>query len=175
MGLIFLSDEDGEDMVAIPLTLPMVCNNHPTLFWTETETIVELVNVNFIIHMPMRSHKYDDSVKAVDTPKYKAPQTYLAMLIQDPYLKLWNMWPLDYINLFVDNFLGLSQGPAHWRFHLWRTLFWYQDKILCPLERDDAPHRKEVIYMKNLDKGDNTCSNLQVLIGWVIDTFNMVV
>ena len=51
------------------------------------------------------------------------------------------------------------------------TLFQAFDKVFHPLDNMDAPERKELLYLKNLDAGECNWSTFQVLLGWVIDTF----
>ena len=42
-------------------------------------------------------------------------QPELSGLSRDPYLRWTNENPAAYVDVFVDNFLGLAQGPAHRR------------------------------------------------------------
>ena len=60
LGLIFPSGSDEEPMVAIPLTLSMVCKNSPPLFCTATETVADLANESLRSHQPSRPHKLDN-------------------------------------------------------------------------------------------------------------------
>ena len=52
-----------------------------------------------------------------------------ANLTRDPYLRQPNAKLLAYVDFFVDNFLGLAQGPRHHRRHVRRTLFHALDKV----------------------------------------------
>ena len=58
------------------------------------------------------------------------------------------------MDIFVDDFLGLTQGPRNRRRHIRRTLFHALDKVFWPLDRNDAKQRKEVLIPKKLDAGD---------------------
>ena len=49
---------------------------------------------------------------------------------------------LAYVDFFVDDFLGLAQGPRHRRRHVRRTLFHALEKLFRTLDRQDAKQRK---------------------------------
>ena len=78
-----------------------------------------------------------------------------------------------YVDVFVDNFLGLDQGLTHWRRHVCRTLFHALEKVFIPLDKLDSPQRKEVFSLKKHNEGDCYWSNCQVLLVWVVDTVSM--
>ena len=98
-----------------------------------------------------------------------------AALKRDPYLQRPNAKLLAYVDVFVDDFLGLAQGPRHRRRHVRRTLFHALDKVFRPLDRQDASHRKEVLSLKKLDAGDCSCSTCQTMLGWIVDSVNMTI
>ena len=68
LGLIFTSGEEEEPMLAIPLTLPMRWKNSPPLFYTATETLVDLANESLRSHQPSKPHKLDDRAEAMAPP-----------------------------------------------------------------------------------------------------------
>ena len=63
---------------------------------------------------------------------------------------------MAYVNLFVDDFLGLSQGTTHWRCHVRSTLFRALNKVLRPLDANYSSDQKEVLYLKKIYTGDYT-------------------
>ena len=65
LGLVFPSEVGEEDLVAIPLTLPMFWKNLPPIFCTATETVVDLVNEALRAHAPTLPHKLDNRAEAV--------------------------------------------------------------------------------------------------------------
>ena len=79
------------------------------------------------------------------------------------------------MDVFVDNFLGLTQGPRHHRRHVRRTLFHALDKVFRPLDRQDAKQRKEALSLKKLDAGDCSWSTCQTMLGWIFDSVNMTI
>ena len=80
----------------------------------------------------------------------------MAKLSRDPYLKRINANPKAYVDLFVDEFLGLSQGPAHMQLHVWYTLFHALDKFFRPLDAEDSSNRRLVLSLEKLDSGGYT-------------------
>ena len=48
---------------------------------------------------------------------------------------------LTYVEVFVDEFLGLAQCPWHRRRHVRRTIFHSLDKVFRPLDRQDNKQR----------------------------------
>ena len=55
--LVFPSYISGEDLVAIPLTLPMVWKKYPPIFCKATETVADLSNSALCCNQPSRKHK----------------------------------------------------------------------------------------------------------------------
>ena len=77
------------------------------------------------------------------------------------------------MDVFVDDFLGLAQGPWHCRRHVRHTLFHAFDKVFRPLERQDNKHRKEVLSLKKLEAVDCPCSKCQNMLRWIVDSVNI--
>ena len=124
-------------MVAIPLTLPMGWKNSTPIFFMDTETVVGLANAALFSNQTYCNHKMYARVETLvilDSPSLQAP---LSGLILDPYLSHTNSKPTAYVDVFIGNFLGLAQGPAHRRRHAVRTLFYAMKKVLQPLDPAD--------------------------------------
>ena len=154
LGLIFPSGANEEPMVAIPLTLSMGWKNSPPLFCTATETVADTANESLRSHQPSRPHKLDNLAEAVAPPSVPPLAKKRAQLTCDPYLWRTNAKLLSYVDVFVDNFLGLAQGPRHCLRHVCRTLFYTLEKVFRTLDRQDSKQRKEVLSLKKLDAGD---------------------
>ena len=121
-------------MVAIPLKLPMVWKNSPPLFCLATETVADLANKSLHSHQPSRPHKLDNLSEALAPPTAPPISVEHTKLTHDPYLRRPKANLLAYVDVFVDDFLGLSQGPQHRRRHVHRTLLHALDKVFRPLE-----------------------------------------
>ena len=129
-------------MVATLLILPMGWKNSPPLFCTATETVADLANKDLHYHQPSKQHQLDDRAEAIEPPP-APPLTHVhAQLTHYPYLRRPKDKLLAYVDVLVDDFLRLAQGPRHRRRHVLRTLFHALDKVFWPLDRQDAKQRK---------------------------------
>ena len=130
-------------MVAIPLTLPMGWKNSPPLFCTSTETVADLDNEALRTQQRSKQHLLYNREEAIEPPLAPLLTQEHAKLTRNPSLRRANAKLLAYVDVFVDDFLGLVQGPRHRRCHVHRTLFHALDKVFRPLDRKDAKQRKE--------------------------------
>ena len=73
--------------------------------------------------------------EAVEPPPAPLLTTEHAALKRDPYLQRPNAKLIAYVDVFVNDFLGLEQGPRHHRRHVRCTLFHALDKVFWPLDR----------------------------------------
>ena len=93
----------------------------------------------------------------------------------DPYLRWFNKNPAAFIDFFVNDFLGMAQGPAHWRRRrVQRTLFHSLYKEFWPCDSGYSSNRQEVLLLKKIRARDCTWSTYQFLLGLVIDTVKMI-
>ena len=132
LGLVFPSEAGDKDLVAIPLTLPMGWNNSPPICCTATDTVANLANEALRAHVPTLPHKLDERAEAVLVEPAPSLDKKLGALPRDHYLGRKNSQLLQYVDVFVDEFLGLAQGPRHRRCHVRRTLFHALDKVFHP-------------------------------------------
>ena len=63
--LFFLSDGQGEELVAIPITLSMVCKNYPPISCKATLIVSDLEKSDLRYNKPSRPHNIDNRVEAV--------------------------------------------------------------------------------------------------------------
>ena len=109
-------------MVEILLTLLIGWKNYPPIFCTSTETVTDLANSALHSNRKTHLHKLDNHTEAVLIDDLRPLQKDLSKIICDPYLKSCNVKPTSYVDVFVDDFWGLSQGPANRRRHVQSTL-----------------------------------------------------
>ena len=64
--------------------------------------------------------------------------------------------PIQYRDMFVDDFLGLVQGYKYHRCCIKRALLHAMDKVFWPLEQDNNPHHQGLVSIKKLLKRDGT-------------------
>ena len=76
---------------------------------------------------------------------------------------------LAYIDIFVDNFLGITQGNKARQEEVKRALLYSLDNVLRPLLATDLPTRQDPASLKKMKQGDSTWATQKILLGWVID------
>ena len=128
--------------MAITFTLSMGWKNSPPLFCTAMETVADIANKSLRSHYPSRPHKLDDRVEEIVPPPAPPLAQEHAKLTRDSYLRRPKAKLLAYVDIFVDDFLGLAQGPWHHRRHFCRTLFHALNKVFRPLDRQNSKQRK---------------------------------
>ena len=118
-------------------------------------------------------HRLDDMEEAIIREELPTLQPALAGMMSDPYLRWANANMAAYVDIFINNFLGLSQGPTHWRRRVQQTLFHSLDKVFRPCDYVNSAKRKELLLPKKLMEGDCTWLTCKVLLGRVIETVKM--
>ena len=118
--LVFVppSDVSGEELVEITLTLPMVWKNFPPIFCTATPCATT-----------KSTAKKNHHEEVVVIPDLGPLQPALKGLSHDLYPKRSNVNPTAYMNIFFDDFFGLSQGPTQKWYYIRCTLFHAMDKV----------------------------------------------
>ena len=142
VGLIISVDDGKKLLDATPLTLPMGWKNLPPLFFTATETVDDLVNQALWEHTSLQHHKLDNRAASVVSAVAPTLDPTLVHLYQDTFLLCTNSQLLEYVDIFVDDLLGLAQGPTHQRCHVCRPLFHALYKVFRPLDNLDPNQRK---------------------------------
>ena len=68
LGLVFPSADNIDDLVALPLILPMVWNNSPPILCTATVMAAYLENSDLNYNQPSFTHKLDSGIYVVVIP-----------------------------------------------------------------------------------------------------------
>jgi hypothetical protein len=90
---------------------------------------------------------------------------------QQPHQQYCAATPLAYVDLYMDDFLGLAQGHPHLRERVRPTLLHSIDKIFRPLSPgENSGFRRDPISHTKLDKGDAKWATRKCLLGWIIDS-----
>jgi hypothetical protein len=82
--------------------------------------------------------------------------------------------PLNYVDLYVDDFCNLIQGDQRRRRMARRVLFHTIDEVLKPLDPAHKFHQ-EPTSVKKLRKGDGYWETRKIILGWLIDTINQTI
>lgn len=108
-------------------------------------------------------------------PLSSSPHVAVSAAVSQPLSPLNHRFhrpsPVAYVDVYMDDFLGLAQGYPGLRERVRSTLLHSIDKIFRPLDLSDAGSpRKEPVSLSKLAKGDAKWSTRKCLLGWIIDT-----
>ena len=188
LAVLFPSRPEEPDLIGIPLANPMGWVSSPPNFSACTESIADLANMDLA-----------DPIAVAEA--FKTPHRLDVIAESDPDAidkKLNNFKhlnseilptkdnnankfpppsdpskdPLNYWDIYVDDFCGLVQGDTETRRMVKRILFQNLDKVFRPLDSDDTPYRQEPASLKKLKKGDARWTTVKVILGWLLDTIN---
>ena len=113
------------------------------------------------------------SISSASTPTNTKTHSPTVDLLRDPYLP-HSKEKLGYIDVFVDDFIGLAQGKKH-RNRVRNTLMSAIDEVFRPLSPSDKPSRREPVSIKKLLKGDCSWSTMKLVLGWIINTVDQTI
>ena len=77
---------------------------------------------------------------------------------------------LAYIGIFLDDFLGITQGNKARQEEAKRALSHSLDNVLRPLMPTDLPMHEDPVSLKKMKQGDSKWAKQKKLLGWVIDS-----
>ena len=189
LGVVFPTEDGEEPLIAFPLVLPMGWKNSPPTFSTATETIADLANGRLLSQLNPPEHPLDHLAESIKSPSPlqvttpattldEAPVSPAAACLarpaaRDPSLPSPST-PLSYVDVFVDDFVALSQQHSNSR--RVRTILLHAiDDVLRPLNDQDNPSRREPVSLKKLRQGDCSWGTIKLVLGWIIDTVNMTI
>ena len=193
LGVVFPVKPGEEPLVAFPLVLPMGWKNSPPIFSAATETAADIANCDIRSPAPVPNHplstlasKMDDPIiarprpcptvvpaPAVPSPTAPAVPNLPAPTLRDPSLPSMKKL-LAYIDVFVDDFIALSQG-SHNRQRVRNILLRAVDQVFRPNDFHDDEFRREPVSLKKLKQGDVSWSTIKTVLGWVINTSTMTI
>ena len=185
LGVVFPTKPGQEPLVAFPLVLPMGWKNSPPIFTTGTETIADLANQRLKSLQPALPHHLDHLADTIPSPvpphdpplpaqqhsqpiQHTTSQVLSPPPIRDPSIPLARR-PVAYVDVFVDDFVGLAQG-SNSKQRVRRTLLHAIDDVFRPVDGKDSPSRQEPVSIKKLRKGDSSWGTIKLALGWVINT-----
>lgn len=117
---------------------------------------------------PRIKYKALHSKRAALRSKYTSVPEY-----RDPSLP-YSAELAAYIDVFVDDFIGLSQGQDN-RQRVRNILLRAVDQIFRPNDFHDNDFRREPVSLKKLKQGDVSWSTIKTVLGWVINTSTMTI
>jgi hypothetical protein len=169
LGVAFPPAPDGTPLIAFPLTCPMGWVESPPWFSVATETGADLANSLLATDYVAAAHRLNAppatspvAPKPADPPCPTSGPTLHAPVLSlpspDPSTSPRGprRKPIQYIDIYVDDYLGLVQGGPRWRNRVQRILFESIDAVFRPLHLDDPSTCQEPISVKKLLKGDGS-------------------
>lgn len=196
LGVVFPTEPGEEPLVAFPLVLPMGWANSPPIFSTATETVADLANQRLREQVPAPPHPLDDRAEQVvpanpALPQLASPLSTLPLAPKPTYKDALHSTAVDipherdpslpsqtkalaYVDIFVDDFLGLAQEHSNSR-RVRKILMHAIDDVFRPLDSRDGPFRRQPTSLKKLDQGDCSWSTIKIILGWIIDTVSMTI
>ena len=184
LAVAFPNRPDEPKLVALPLVLPMGWQASPPYFCSVTETITDLTNaqlnpapthtpdhrLSYIADHPDNEQRVTQPIAATAASNSTPPARNHIPIV--PHKRR----PLQYVDIYVDDFVVLAQGNPSLRNRIRNTLFHTIDTVLRPLEPADATYkRKEPISVKKLNKGDAKWGTRKIILGWLIDTYRQTI
>jgi hypothetical protein len=150
----------------------------PPFFTMATETIADLTNARLHDHsyqpVPHRLEATADAPDTVDPPLLPGPALTgdkpTALPPPVHVVPTRRRKPLQYTDVYMDDFIQSVQGGPTRRTHAHRVLFETIDHVFQPLSAASDKNRQEPISMKKLQKGDARWATRKTVLGWIVDT-----
>ena len=163
---------DGEpQLVAVPLSLTMGWVSSPPTFCAASETAADIANASLYRHT-VPPHRLENIASAHDCwgppppdpigpPALLCPTTNPPALLLPPPLPqpedraplITHQGPVAHVDVFVDDFIGVTQGSQRRCNNARRCIMHAVDRVFAR-PYAEAAHWKEAISEKKLNKGD---------------------
>ena len=158
-------------LVAVPLVLPMGWKESAPYFCAETETVADLANDRLALRSPISPHRLEDWVLQQPTTTLPTADAMVGAVNPRPYASQ----PLAYVDVYIDDLIGLAQGDHANRMRVSRAILHSLDDVFRPLTPGDSPHRREPLSASKMAKGDGYMALHKEILGWNIDGQRMTI
>lgn len=155
-------------LVAFPLVLPMGWTESPPYFCTLTETVADLANQDLRRNKRADPHPLEPIAAHHDFEQHpdRGPDNPAPAVVQSHQPSLLQR-PLSYVDVFVDDLIGLGQNYRTYPIHQQRRIVMYAvDKVFRPNNNKDRDVRQEPHSVKKLKKGDAAIQQIKQALGW---------
>ncbi|CAB9521004.1 hypothetical protein SEMRO_1153_G247080.1 [Seminavis robusta] len=180
--MLFPARPGEEPMIAFPLVLPMGWKESPPNFSAATETVADIANDHIADNQHRPPHHRLEVVSESPPPDDEKPTTSpnenspaLPQPTCQPYPSGHRTKPTHYWDVYVDDFIGLTQGNKWQRRRTKRILLHALDTVFRGLDPNDTPHRQEPASVKKLRKGDACWTTRKVILGWILDALSKTI
>ncbi len=164
LAVVLPPDNTGDNLIGIPLSLPMGWGLSPPYFCAFTETGADLANNLIASPHAIPPHPLECQLQTLPLPTQHVYADSVAL----PPSPVLPSEPLAYIDVYIDDFIGAAQHPATTRVS--RALLHAVDTVFC-----DPPMstRRQVVSASKLLKGDAAWSHQKRILGWDVNTSTM--
>jgi len=167
LAVVLPSLDNKQALIGIPLVLPMGWKYSPPFFCAFTETATDLANQGIMMAQHYLPHPLEKSISNIAVPLDGSQPS-----AQHPHHAYTADTPLAYADVYMDDFIGLSQAGTETQTQ--RAMLHSIDSIFrASTLPEDAPNRKQIISLSKLSTGDCTWSTNKVILGWQLDSADM--
>ena len=198
LAVLFPTREGEPPLVGIPLVLPMGWCESPPSFCVATETTCDEAKDNIENTVRWESTKrphrldvisesqaqpspaqqiFENQQLPADVPNgsfrdstQQLPKHLMSVDVPNVPVRNPLKKPLRYWDVYVDDFIGATQGNKWRRRRVKRALFTALDSVFRPVDELDSNCRQEPASVKKLLKGDGRWDTRKIILGWLIDT-----
>jgi hypothetical protein len=115
LAIVFPNRDGEEQLISLPLVLPMGCKQYPPLFTAATETVADLVNAKLRAKASIQAHHLDEISESPIILESPAPapiagSASLPLRACSHYLLTSQPRPVKARDVYVDDFIGMVQG-----------------------------------------------------------------
>jgi hypothetical protein len=198
LGIAFPRYDGEEQMIALPLVLPMGWVSSPPYLCAATETVADVAN-NMPSHLDAPPHPLEELANSLPEdekvespgnnigepggPKAAPALTGRSSRVEPkvgqtpgvsdsampPAFRTYHK-PVAFNDIYIDDYVQGIQAPRAKRMQHQRRLLHSIDSVFRPVDDNDDPVRKDVPSRKKLSKGDATLLTRKNVLGWIIDT-----
>ena len=178
LAVVFPSLPGEPPLVAIPTRIPMGWKNSPPLFCAATETVADVTNRLLLQNAQAAPHPLEHWAACRPATRIPSPPADPRSAVPvpaspDPHLNPQRRRRLQYVDVYIDDFIAAAQGHKQTRNNARRVLLHAIDDVFRPLAEHDHSSRKEPISVKKLQLGDAAWSTEKEVLGWLLNTESM--
>jgi len=167
LAVVLPPDSDGqvrENLVGIPLSLPMGWSLSPPYFCAFTETCADIANSSLAVGQCLPLNPTEPLTQLHPLP------LATTNFSQHPWQPAPPLLPLAHVDVYIDDFLLAAQRGT-----IAPTLRAALHAISTVFPDDASSPRRAVVSASKLAKGDATWATTKRVLGWDIDTEKLTI
>jgi len=199
LAVTFPKYKGEEQLIGLPLTLPMGWKESVPYFCAATETVTDIANhrpkreilpVHPLEHLaltapedyvtpagpqlmsavPQAERPAVSRTLAAEPRRSNGMQETAVAQPSGPKVLRPLQKPTQFYDVYLDDLIYGTQGRWEERVRHVRRLLHSVDSVFRPVDESDSPYRKHVPSTKKLLKGDGYPATLKVILGWLVNT-----